>query len=235
MFGQNGAGYFVLLYMDLALLCRKVARLMKSDDELIPTRRSLLTRLKDWDDREGWQRFFDTYWKLIYGTAIKLGLSDADAQEVVQETLIAVAKKMNDFKYDPALGSFKAWLLQLVRWRVTDRLRKQQREPARPAVPREDTSRTDTVLRLPDPATLNMDAVWEEEWQKNLYDAALRRVKEKASARQYQLFDLYVVKAWPVEEVMEALEVTADQVYQAKRRVSKLIRREVHDLETRMI
>ncbi len=221
--------------MDLTLFCRKVARLMKSEDELIPTRRSLLIRLKDWDDHESWKRFFDTYWKLIYGTAVKLGLSDAEAQEVVQETLIAVAKKMNEFKYDPALGSFKGWLLQLVRWRVTDHLRKQQREGGRPGVPREETTRTDTVGRVPDPATLNLDVVWEEEWRQNLYDAALRRVKEKASARQYQLFDLYVVKAWPIEEIQEALGVSADQVYQAKRRITKQIRQEVEHLETKMI
>ena len=93
--------------MDLTLFCRKVARLMKSEDELIPTRGALI-RLKDWDGNESWKRFFDTYWKLIYGTAIKLGISDAEAQEVVQETLIAVAKKMNEFKYDPALARSKA-------------------------------------------------------------------------------------------------------------------------------
>src|SRR6266496_3881416 len=36
-------------------------------DDLLPTRWSLLTRLKNWDDQASWQEFFDTYWKLIYG------------------------------------------------------------------------------------------------------------------------------------------------------------------------
>ena len=80
---------------------------MSSPDDLLPTRHSLLTRLKNWDDSVGWKLFFDTYWRIIYGTAIKAGLSDAEAQDVVQETIIAVAKKMNEFKYDPAIGSFK--------------------------------------------------------------------------------------------------------------------------------
>src|SRR5688572_618544 len=35
-------------------------------DEFIPTRQSLLSRLRDWDDRESWNDFFETYWKLIY-------------------------------------------------------------------------------------------------------------------------------------------------------------------------
>ena len=63
-------------------------------DEWIPTRQSLLTRLKHWDDQEGWQEFFDTYWRLIYGVARKAGLNDTEAQEVVQASVITVAKKM---------------------------------------------------------------------------------------------------------------------------------------------
>ena len=89
-------------------------------DDSIPTRHSLLSRLKHWDDQESWRDFFDTYWKLIYGVAIKSGMSDVEAQEVVQETVIAVAKKIPEFKTDPAFGSFKAWLLHLTRWRIAD-------------------------------------------------------------------------------------------------------------------
>src|ERR1043166_1070615 len=106
---------------------------MDSPDELLPTRNSLLTRLKNWDDNDGWKRFFDTYWRLIYGAAIKSGLSDDEAQDVVQETILSVAKKMNEFKYDPALGSFKGWLLTLTRWRITDHIRKRRSHQDGPA------------------------------------------------------------------------------------------------------
>src|SRR5438128_1091731 len=53
-------------------------------DELIPTRASLLTRLKDWQNQSSWQDFFDTYWKLVYGVARKGGLNDAEAQDVAK-------------------------------------------------------------------------------------------------------------------------------------------------------
>ena len=79
-------------------------------DPFLPTRQSLLSRLKDWDNHESWQDFFDTYWRLIYGLAVKSGLSNTEAEDVVQEVLLAVAKEMPDFKYDPARGSFKGWL-----------------------------------------------------------------------------------------------------------------------------
>ncbi len=66
----------------------------KADHESLSTRWSLLTRLKNWDDQESWKEFFDTYWRLIYNVAIKAGLSDAEAQDVVQETVLTVAEKL---------------------------------------------------------------------------------------------------------------------------------------------
>src|SRR6266487_981355 len=97
-------------------------------DEFIPTRRSLLVRLKDLTDQASWRVFFDTYWKLIYGTARRAGLNDAAARDVVQETVIAPAKKMEDLKYDRAVDSFKGWLLYLTRERTSMQYRKRQRE-----------------------------------------------------------------------------------------------------------
>src|SRR5213078_3552165 len=85
---------------------------MKNDsDQLLATRWTLIERLKNWDDQESWRQFFDTYWKLIYGVAIKSGLTHPEAQDVVQETVMSVCKNMQKFKADPAYSSFKAWLV----------------------------------------------------------------------------------------------------------------------------
>jgi RNA polymerase sigma factor (sigma-70 family) len=208
---------------------------MKSSDDFLPTRRSLLTRLKDWDDNESWKTFFDTYWKLIYGAAIKSGLSDAEAQDVVQETVLSVAKKMHEFKYDPAAGSFKGWLMQLTKWRITDQFRKRPQWEDKNMGGNEGTSRTATIERFPDENSLNLEAIWELDWQKNLRDAALQRVRRKANARQYQIFDLYVVKEWPVRDVVKTLGISSHQVYKAKERISALLKEEIEYLQTKMI
>jgi len=76
-------------------------------DELIPTRATLIQRLKDWQDQLSWQDFFDTYWRLIYGTAIKSGLTATEAQDVVQETMISVAKHMPSFNMTRRLALSK--------------------------------------------------------------------------------------------------------------------------------
>ena len=83
----------------------KTPRAAPEQDELLPTRWTLIERLKNWDDQESWREFFETYWKLIYGVAIQSGLDHAEAQEVVQETVISVSKSMPKFRADPAFGS----------------------------------------------------------------------------------------------------------------------------------
>ncbi len=199
----------------------------KNLDSFIPTRRSLLSRLKNPDDQESWKDFFGIYWKLIYGVALKAGLTAVEAQEVAQETFIVVAKKMPDFKYDPAIGSFKSWLLHTTQWRIADQFRKRRKERAGGGRPSQTTRGTATMERIPDPAGFKLEEIWDAEWEKNLFDAALQRVKHQVKASHYQLFDLYVIKQWPVQKVAEALGVTIGQVYLAKHRISGLLKKEL--------
>src|SRR5436309_7478286 len=98
---------------------------MSSSHDFSPadvTRLSLVERLANWDDRARWQEFFDTYWRLIYAVARRAGLQDSEAQDVVQETILAVARNIT--KYERAAGRFKPWLLQMTRWRIADQFRK---------------------------------------------------------------------------------------------------------------
>ena len=198
--------------------------------DLIPTRRTLLTRLKNWGDQAGWQEFFDTYWRLIYSVAAKAGLTDAEAQEVVQETFLEVAKKMPGFHYDPALGSFKGWLLHTTQWKISAQFKRRRRERREIRLPEENGTATSALERLPDPISLDWDEVWETEWERNLLEAALEKVKLRVSPAQFEIFYLHVLKERPVREVAATLEVSAGQVYLARHRVGRLLKSELRRL-----
>lgn len=202
-------------------------------DELIPTRRSLLGRLKNWGDNESWRDFFNTYWKLIYGAALKAGLTHAEAQDAVQETVLAVAKSIGQFQYDPAKCSFKSWLMQVTRNRIANQFEKRKRHPPSPETALDHTSETPLLERLPDPGGSGLEAIWDEEWAKNLMDAAIARVKRRVPMEQYQMFDFNVLKQWPARKVARTLGVSIGSVYVAKHRVSQLIKKEVELLEKR--
>jgi RNA polymerase sigma-70 factor (ECF subfamily) len=76
-----------------------------------------------------------------------------------------------------------------------------------------------------------LEARWEEEWQSNLLQAAMERVKQRVRAEHYQMFELQVVREWPVRKVAETLGVSAARVYLAKHRVSALIKKEARALQ----
>ena len=201
-----------------------------NDNDFIPTRRSLLSRLKNWEDQRSWQEFFDMYSKLIHRIAFKAGLNDAEAQDVVPETVIIVARKLPDFKYDPAIGSFKSWLLLITRRRIEKQLKKRMPGQTGRTVnfSADDTKRTATVERVPDPNGFDLAAAWDAEWEKNLWDAALVRVKAQVKPKQFQMFDLYVLKEWPVKDVARALGVSVTHVYVNKHRVTAMFKKEVN-------
>jgi RNA polymerase sigma factor (sigma-70 family) len=210
-------------------------RVTSNDDEpedLIPTRKSLLGRLQDWQDNESWRAFFDTYWKLIYNFALQRGLLHAEAEEVVQETFLAVAKNIARFQYNPNVCSFKSWLLTVTRSKIANQFEKRARRPAAASPEHEDPTQTPLLERLPDEAAqAQWEHAWEEEWQKNLMEAAIRWVKARVSTEYFQMFDLFVIKGWPAREVAKTLGVTIAHVYVAKHRLTRLIRKEIETLE----
>jgi len=200
--------------------------------ELIPTRASLLKRLPNWQDQTSWQEFFDTYWRLIYGVARQAGMNDVEAQDVVQETMVAVAKHMPTFKYDPKIGSFKTWLLNMTRWRIVDQLRK--RAPVKEKRPQDTATGTSTVEKMIDPKSQELDAAWDTEWERNLLQAAVGKIKKRVDPQKYQIFDFYVNKEWPADKVARTFGISVDQVYLAKHRITELLKEEVGRLEKEM-
>jgi RNA polymerase sigma-70 factor (ECF subfamily) len=196
-------------------------------DSLLPTRQSLLSRLRDWRDDDGWRVFFDTYWRLIYRVARQAGLDDATAQDVVQNTFIYLARRMPKFRYDPARGSFKSWLRRVTRSRIAVfRRRAEAKEPPLPEVALEEEDASVWEL-IPDPAGDQGDEVWQREWEDNLIKAALRRISAKASAQQLMIFELAALGDVPLKQVARKLDVSLMQVYLARHRVGRLFKAEV--------
>jgi len=203
------------------------------ENDSLPTRSSLLSRLRDLGDSDSWRAFFETYWRLLYNVARKSGLSDEDAQDVVQETVIAVARKMPEFHYDPAKGSFKQWLLLITRRRIQDHLRKLYRSLPRAAdAPGDPEGNAEAVVAPTFPPHTELDATWEREWRENLFQAALARTRQRANPKHYQVFDYCVLQELPAAEVARMLGLNLAQVYLARHRVGAAVKRAVKELET---
>jgi len=192
---------------------------MKADPSLLETRSSLINRLKATINGESWEVFFNTYWELIYSVARRAGLSEADSQDIVQETIIKVHKSLDRFNYNRKRGSFKGWLRAITRSRLAEHFKKQQRQPPTQQ-PREDED--DPLANLADPQGPELDRIWGEEWSRSLIQRALAFLKQQVSLKQYQIFKCHCIDEWTVKEVCDALNVNAAQVYMAKKRIGKI-------------
>src|SRR5712672_2381852 len=85
-----------------------------------PTRASLLVRLRNPQDEVAWTQFVDLYAPLVYGYARKQGLQDADAADLCQDVLGAVAGAVARLEYDPLRGAFRNWLFTIVRRKLAN-------------------------------------------------------------------------------------------------------------------
>ena len=203
---------------------------MKADAPLLETRSSLIHRLKATINGESWEVFFNTYWELIFNVARRAGLSHADAQDVVQETIVKVHKSFDRFQYDRKRGSFKGWLRSVTRSRLAEHFKKQQKRlPLNQ--PFDDSSENPTA-EIIDPNGLELKKIWKEEWHKHIINSALTRLKRVVSPKQFQIFKCYCIDEWTVSEISKALNVNAAQIYMAKQRVGKLFRQELERVQS---
>ena len=201
----------------------------RPEPDTVATRASLLGRIRNWDDAGSWEEFARTYWRLIYSVARRSGLPDAEARDVVQDTLVGVAKKIHEFESNPERGTFRGWLLNLTRWRIADHFRKQPPVAHTPASPEDGTP---TVERVPDPAEI--DAFWEFEWKKNLFDTAVARLSRRVNPKHAQIYDLYAIRGWTAAKVARELGVSVVQVYLVNHRLTRLLKDEVAYLQKKL-
>jgi len=200
-------------------------------DDSLPTRESLLSRLRDAGDDRSWREFFDRYWQLLYRLARRRGLDESEAQEALQETLIALAKTMPEFRYNPAQCSFKSWLRHLAEKKIADQFRKRSRRGPTVSLDAPGAETESLLATLPDAVTPPPDEAWDREWDDNLLRLALDRVKERANPLHFQMFHRVVMLGFPASEVARTLATSLPQVYLARHRIAALVKQELRALQ----
>jgi RNA polymerase sigma factor (sigma-70 family) len=177
-----------------------------------PTRASLLVRLRDARDEEAWRQFVDLYAPLVYGYLRKQRLQDADAADLCQDVLGAVAGAVGRFDYDPSRGAFRNWLFTAVRrklcnWRAAQAVRTRGSG---------DTAVHQLLDRCPAPET---EADWETEWERQVFGWACAQVRRVVTEETWQAFWRTAVEGQPGKRVAADLGMNVTAVYLARSRV----------------
>ena len=181
--------------------------------EFPPTRASLLLRLRDPHDGGAWEEFVRLYAPLVYGYARHQGLQDADAADLSQEVLRAVAGAVSRFDYDPGRGAFRNWLFTVVRRKLSNWRRNGKRQA------RGSGAAATQQLLEECPAPEEGDGTWEAEWKRRLFAWACARARRGVTDATWQAFWRTAVDGQPVKDVAADLSLSAGAVYLARSRV----------------
>ncbi len=186
--------------------------------EIPPTRASLLVRLRDPQDEGAWREFIDLYAPLIYGYARKQGLQDADAADLSQDVLTAVAGAIGRLEYDPARGAFRNWLFTVVRRKLLSWRRAEKVRPHAAEVPQQW------------PAPEVMEAEWEAEWERSRFAWACAQVRAEVNDATWQAFWRTAVLGQSSKQVAAELGMSVAAIYVARSRVLARLKERVQSV-----
>lgn len=176
------------------------------------TRASLLDRLRDAEDPLAWREFFDRYARAMYAFARSVGCRDHTAEEVVQDAMLQVFQSRLVFRYDPARGRFRNWLLTVVRQKAALRRRQDARAPA--AAP---------LAEAADPPA-ETEAIWETAFENALLVALLETVRKEVEPSTYQAFELTALHGMSASRAGRFTGLSRNAVYLARKRVLRRLR-----------
>ncbi|MBL9138445.1 MAG: sigma-70 family RNA polymerase sigma factor [Verrucomicrobiales bacterium] len=182
-----------------------------------PTRPSLLVAIRDPGNDHAWSEFIQLYTPLVFGHCRRRGLQEADAADVAQEVMRAVAQSIRRFEYDRIKGSFRSWLLTVTRSKLANFFARESRKPQVAS----DTQLTEWAA---DPPTPEEQGEWEQEYRQRLFDWAAEIVQAEFQPSSWQAFWRTAVDHQPVAHVAADLGLTAGAVYIARSRIIARIR-----------
>src|SRR5262245_5192182 len=189
------------------------------------TRVTLLARLRqDPTDQAAWDAFVERYGRHIYRWCRHWKLQGADAEDVTQDILAKLARKLRDFDYDPS-RSFRGWLKTLAHHSWRDFVDGPRR--ARAAAGESQTWELLQSLEAREDLTMKLQEAFDHE----LLEAAKVRVRLRVAPHTWEAFRLVALEGLPVAEVAAAVHMQVAMVYVAKSKVQKMLQEEIQKLE----
>jgi RNA polymerase sigma factor (sigma-70 family) len=192
-------------------------------DESPSTRRSLIVKLRDPADTAAWREFVALYEPLVYRLARRKGLQDADAQDLCQDVFQTLARSID--RWDPARGSFRAWLSRITRNLLVNVLSRGKHRPRGSG----STSIQD-LLEAQASDDPSATAVFEAEYRRNLFHLAADKVRGEFAPLTWQAFWQTAVDGCPPKDVAAEIGLSLGALYVARSRVLSRLKQRIEQL-----
>lgn len=185
------------------------------------TRASLILRLHDPADDLAWAEFLQVYEPMLFRLSSRWGLQEADAREVVQETLLAVSKSIGRFKDDQHRESFRRWLATITRNKLADHLAQRSRHES-------GSGDTEVHRWLEQQANEESSAsIWDWNEKRQIFAWAAETVRSQVNDSTWQAFYRTSIQGECVQRVAAELGMREGMIYVARSRVMSRLRKSV--------
>ncbi len=191
-------------------------------DSHLQTTTTLLEGLFDARNQDVWRVFAERYEPVILGIARRLGLSDQDAADAAQETLIRFLQEYRAGKYDRERGRLGAWITSMARFRIADLYR---------ARARDRKVRSDSAFDFV-PSDDEMEKLWDEECRREIIRKAMQRLRDGTNLNEQTIAVFHALTLEQKEPADVAREhgVSIDVVYKSKQRCLTQLRTIINEL-----
>jgi RNA polymerase sigma-70 factor (ECF subfamily) len=184
---------------------------------------SLLERVRS-RDPQAWHRLVELYQPLVLAWCHRAGVTSIDAEDVAQEVFAAAASALDHFRRDRPGDTFCGWLRVISRNQILQLFRRSKGRPR----PEGGSDAWENLQEIADP--LPGPAEEESEEMGQLYLRAVKRVRGEFADRTWQAFWLSTVEDRDTAVVAQELNMTPNNIRQARSRVLRRLREEVGDL-----
>jgi RNA polymerase sigma-70 factor (ECF subfamily) len=186
---------------------------------------SLLQRLKRAKpDAADWILLQDLYLPLVRRWLARVPELGDEVDDLSQEVLLVLLRELPSFERQ-RLGSFRAWLRQIVVNRTRAFCKLRQRQPRAGHGPE-----TELLLeQLADPNGA-LAQEWDREHDKHVFKRMLEVVRPDFAANTWRAFVRFALDGLPAAIVAEEVGMTKNAVIQAKSRILNRLRQEAGEL-----
>lgn len=188
---------------------------------------SLLNRLCESPESETWDRLVELYAPLLKAWLRKYDVQASDADDLVQEVLVAVSKGLGKFKHEGHVGAFRGWLKAILVNRLRNFWRARDRHPQ--AGLRSDID--EQLTQLGDPAS-ELSQIWNREHDQYVLRQLLMLAEPHFAPTTWKAFCRVAFDGERADVVAKELEITLNAVFIAKSRVLSRLRQEAEGLVT---
>jgi RNA polymerase sigma-70 factor (ECF subfamily) len=186
---------------------------------------SLLHRLRCSPESESWTRLVDLYAPLIRAWLRKYDVQESDAEDLVQEVLLAVSKDLGKFDHGGHPGAFRGWLKAI----LVNRLRKHWRARDRRPQARGDSDIDARLAQLDNPSS-EMSLIWNREHDQYVLRQLLALAEPHFAKTTWTAFSRVALDGAKPDDVAREMGISRNAVIIAKCRVLSRLRQESEGL-----